>query len=69
MRRSDTRSSSSVSQHLKRVDGEIDLASPLQDGEVLTKTLSLSLDPYMRGRMRAAEIESYTGAFEVSSGR
>lgn len=35
----------------------------LQDGQVLLRTLYLSLDPYMRGRMSAAE--SYAAAVEL----
>ncbi|KAL8281307.1 hypothetical protein RQP46_006341 [Phenoliferia psychrophenolica] len=52
---------------LKRVDGQIDLDAPLKDGEVLTRTLSLSLDPYMRGRMRPEEIASYVPAFTLGA--
>lgn len=33
---------------LKKVTKELDLDAPLQDGEVLLKTLTLSLDPYLR---------------------
>ena len=54
-------------QTLKRVEGQIDLDAPLKAGEILTKTLSLSWDPYMRGRMRSEEIPSYVPAFKVSS--
>ncbi|MAH83413.1 MAG: hypothetical protein CBB68_03500 [Rhodospirillaceae bacterium TMED8] len=41
---------------------EIDLVE-LQCGEILLRTVYLSLDPYMRGRMSAAK--SYAGNFEV----
>ena len=34
---------------------ETSSVTPLKDGEVLIKTLYLSLDPYMRGRMSAAK--------------
>lgn len=49
-----------------RVDGKINLEASLQTGEVLLKTLALSLDPYLRLRMREPEIKSYTPALEVS---
>ncbi|KAF8182622.1 hypothetical protein BJ912DRAFT_570571 [Pholiota molesta] len=35
------------------------------DGGFLVKTLELSIDPYMRGRMRDAKIQSYVPAFEL----
>lgn len=41
---------------------EIQIPQP-QDGEVLLKTLYLSVDPYMRGRMNAGK--SYVEPFEV----
>ncbi|KAG0267020.1 hypothetical protein BG011_009768 [Mortierella polycephala] len=37
----------------------------LKDGEVLTRNLVISLDPYMRGRMRDASIQSYAPAFQI----
>lgn len=36
----------------------------VQEGEVLLKTLYVSVDPYMRGRMR--DVESYIEAFELN---
>src|SRR5882672_1906187 len=36
---------------------------PLNDGEVLVRTLYISVDPYLRGRMR--EGRSYVPPFEV----
>jgi len=38
----------------------IDLANVSLDGGFLVKTTFLSLDPYMRGRMRDESIESYS---------
>src|SRR6185312_1594085 len=35
----------------------------LQDGEVLLRTIYISVDPYLRGRMR--EGKSYIPAFEI----
>ena len=37
----------------------IDLQTVALNGGILIKTLELSIDPYMRGRMRAPEIKSY----------
>jgi len=42
---------------------KIDLETVPLNGGFLTKTLVLSIDPYMRGRMRAAEEKSYADAF------
>ena len=41
---------------------KIDLDSPL-DGGVLVKVVLLSIDPYLRGRMRDASIHSYLVGF------
>jgi NADPH-dependent curcumin reductase CurA len=38
----------------------IDLQTVALNGGILIKTLELSIDPYMRGRMRAPEAKSYT---------
>ena len=35
-------------------------------GGVVTKNLVISIDPYMRGRMRAAEKKSYFAAFDLN---
>lgn len=43
----------------------IDLEGAPLNGGFLVKTLELSIDPYMRGRMRAADIESYVDAFSL----
>jgi NADPH-dependent curcumin reductase CurA len=37
----------------------IDIDNVDLNGGYLLKTLVLSIDPYMRGRMRPAEVESY----------
>ena len=44
---------------------EVDLDVVDLDGGILIKTLYLSIDPYMRVRMRDPEIKSYLPAFEV----
>ncbi|KAF8144001.1 hypothetical protein K438DRAFT_2029327 [Mycena galopus ATCC 62051] len=43
----------------------IDLDNVPLNGGVLIKVLLLSIDPYMRGRLRAPEIESYMPAFSL----
>jgi NADPH-dependent curcumin reductase CurA len=42
----------------------IDLQTVVLNGGILIKTLELSIDPYMRGRMRAPEIKSYSVSWE-----
>ncbi|TCD69256.1 hypothetical protein EIP91_008359 [Steccherinum ochraceum] len=41
----------------------IDLDNVSLHGGILTKTLSLSLDPFLRGKMRDSKIKSYSPAF------
>ncbi|KAF9470780.1 NAD(P)-binding protein, partial [Pholiota conissans] len=43
----------------------IDLESIALDGGVLIKVLELSVDPYMRGRMRDPSVKSYAPAFVI----
>ncbi|KAJ7054657.1 alcohol dehydrogenase [Mycena amicta] len=43
----------------------IDLENAALNGGVLVKVLVLSVDPYMRGRMRAADVPSYMPAFKL----
>ncbi|KAG0242776.1 hypothetical protein BGW41_003452 [Actinomortierella wolfii] len=38
----------------------------LNDGDVLLRNLYISLDPYMRGRMRDPSIKSYSPAYELN---
>ncbi|KAM0756381.1 NAD(P)-binding protein [Meredithblackwellia eburnea MCA 4105] len=52
-------------QTTKLVENSIDLDKPLQDGQVLTKTVVLSLDPYLRGKLRDPDVKSYAPAFEL----
>lgn len=52
-------------QTLKKIDGSIDLDAPVPSGSALVKTVALSLDPYMRGRMRPPGIKSYVGEFTL----
>lgn len=43
----------------------IDLENVPLDGGVLVKTLYISVDPYMRGRMRDPKIPSYSTTFDL----
>ena len=42
---------------------EIDLSAPPPEGSVLVKVLFFSLDPYLRGKMRPANVPSYSAAW------
>ena len=46
----------------------IDLETVVLNGGILIKTLELSIDPYMRGRMRAPEAKSYNVSSEDLKG-
>ena len=53
--------------HLKYVtDRTIDLDTVDAQGGIVTKNLVISIDPYMRGRMRAPEKKSYSAPFELN---
>jgi NADPH-dependent curcumin reductase CurA len=53
--------------HIKYVkDRTIDLDTVDTQGGIVTKNLVISIDPYMRGRMRAATKESYSPPFELN---
>ncbi|KAL9555038.1 hypothetical protein MBANPS3_002548 [Mucor bainieri] len=52
-------------EHMIIRKSEIDLDAELLPGAILVKTLCLSVDPYMRGRMRDASIQSYSPAFPI----
>ncbi|CAG8691603.1 14817_t:CDS:2 [Dentiscutata erythropus] len=53
-------------EHMEFVTREIDIENfPLADGEILVKNQYLSLDPYMRGKMRHPSAKSYSPAFEI----
>lgn len=52
--------------HLKYdKDRTIDLETVDTQGGVVTKNLVISIDPYMRGRMRAADKKSYSPPFAI----
>ncbi|CAF0831369.1 unnamed protein product [Rotaria sp. Silwood1] len=53
--------------HIKYVkDRTIDLDTVDTQGGIVTKNLVVSIDPYMRGRMRSAEKKSYSPPFELN---
>jgi NADPH-dependent curcumin reductase CurA len=53
--------------HIKYVkDRTIDLDTVDTQGGIVTKNLVISIDPYMRGRMRSAEKKSYFPAFTLN---
>ncbi|CAG8787234.1 21225_t:CDS:1, partial [Racocetra persica] len=55
-----------LGEHMELVTREIDIETfSLGDGDILVKNQYLSLDPYMRGRMRNPNIKSYAKAFEL----
>ncbi|KAL0075680.1 hypothetical protein F4703DRAFT_1910919 [Phycomyces blakesleeanus] len=56
-----------VGETVKISKSTIDLDAPLPEGDILLKNLVLSVDPYMRGRMRDPAIDSYAPAFEYDS--
>ncbi|KAI7906658.1 uncharacterized protein BX663DRAFT_497227 [Cokeromyces recurvatus] len=52
-------------EHMKIRESTIDLDAELPKGNFILKTLEISVDPYMRGRMRDASIKSYAPAFPM----
>ncbi|GAA5842465.1 hypothetical protein JCM9279_005392 [Rhodotorula babjevae] len=54
-------------QHLKRVEEELDLDNVPLDGGVLISLKGISLDPYLRGRMRAENRKSYNKPFAIGA--
>ncbi|KAG2218454.1 hypothetical protein INT45_002998 [Circinella minor] len=52
-------------EHLTLHESTIDLDTPLKEGEFLVKLLVLSVDPYMRARMRDPSIKSYFSALTL----
>jgi NADPH-dependent curcumin reductase CurA len=55
-----------VGKHIKYVkDRTIDLETVDTQGGIVTKNLVISIDPYMRGRMRSAEKKSYSQPFAL----
>ncbi|KAI8983957.1 hypothetical protein BDF20DRAFT_817246 [Mycotypha africana] len=55
-----------IGEHMVVKKDEIDLDADIPQGAVLVKNLCLSVDPYMRGRMRDANVESYISAFTLN---
>ncbi|KAI8888421.1 NAD(P)-binding protein [Backusella circina FSU 941] len=54
-----------IGEHMTVNETEIDLDAEIPQGSILVKTLVLSVDPYMRGRMRDASVKSYSPAFAL----
>ncbi|GAA6036882.1 hypothetical protein JCM8097_006331 [Rhodosporidiobolus ruineniae] len=53
--------------HLKRVvDEQFDPETVPLNGGILIQSKALSIDPYMRGRMRDPKVKSYNQAFELN---
>src|ERR1700744_574032 len=52
-------------EHLKLEKREFDPSSSPPSNGIIAKTLYISLDPYMRGRMRQAESKSYSPAYSL----
>ena len=53
--------------HIKYVtDRTINIDTVNTEGGIVTKNLVVSIDPYMRGRMRALEQKSYSAPFELN---
>ncbi|CAG8641392.1 13375_t:CDS:2 [Racocetra fulgida] len=51
---------------MELVTREIDIENfPLADGDILVKNQYLSLDPYMRGKMRKPDTKSYSPPFDL----
>ncbi|KAG0164796.1 hypothetical protein DFQ28_009639 [Apophysomyces sp. BC1034] len=53
-------------EHLQVKESSIDLEASLPKGDILVKNLVLSVDPYLRGRMRDASVKSFIPAFELN---
>lgn len=53
-------------EHLAVEDRPIDLDAPAPSGGLVVQVLYASFDPYLRGKMRDAKIQSYTPAFELN---
>ncbi|KAI8066207.1 uncharacterized protein B0P05DRAFT_553396 [Gilbertella persicaria] len=54
-------------EHMQIRESTIDLDAELAKGEFILKTLEISVDPYMRGRMRDPNIKSYAPAFDLDA--
>jgi len=55
-----------INEHFKFVERKIDISATVLDkDEILIKNLYMSLDPYMRGRMRPSNVKSYIEPFKL----
>ncbi len=58
------------SKHIKYVtDWTIDIDAVDTQGGIITKNLVISIDPYVRARMRAPEKKIYSSPFELNKPR
>ncbi|KAF7722048.1 hypothetical protein EC973_003730 [Apophysomyces ossiformis] len=53
-------------EHMKAHNANLDLDAPIPEGSFIVKTLVLSVDPFLRGRMRDESIKSYSPAFKLN---
>ncbi|KAI9313536.1 hypothetical protein BX666DRAFT_1977488 [Dichotomocladium elegans] len=53
-------------EHMTIHKATVDLDGKLDEGSFIVKQLVISVDPYMRGRMRDASIKSYSPAFPLN---
>lgn len=53
-------------EHLAVEDRSIDLNAPAPSGGLVVQVLYASFDPYLRGKMRDAKVQSYSPAFELN---
>jgi NADPH-dependent curcumin reductase CurA len=51
--------------HIQVKEDTIDLDAELPEGDILLKTLEISIDPYMVSRFRAPDVPSYSPAFTL----
>lgn len=56
----------SAGEHMQVKAATFNLDRQLGQGEFILKLLVLSVDPYMRGRMRDPSVKSYAPAFELN---
>jgi NADPH-dependent curcumin reductase CurA len=55
-----------INEHFKIVERQFDISSVvLEKDEILIKNLYMSLDPYLRGRMRPKDVKSYVNPFII----
>jgi NADPH-dependent curcumin reductase CurA len=53
-------------EHIQVQEGTLDLETELSKGDIILKTLEISIDPYLVDRMRDPSIESYVPPFQLN---